>query len=62
MKQYEDKYLVINRKKLDELSPIAQGAFDCILKSMNVSTNKYYVVKQSESYADRVLKLILEEK
>ena len=63
MKKYEeDKFFVINRKYIEKLSPIHRAAFDNIIASMYLPDDRFYVCKQSESYADRVLKLILEEK
>lgn len=63
MKKYEEeKFFVINRKYIEELSPIHLAAFNNIVAAMNLPDDRFYVCKQSESYADRVLKLILEEK
>ena len=76
MVEYEEKFIVINRKRFDELNEcgdiwtehpavlnlesalkLFKEAYECDCdKPMN---QKYYVVNQDESYAGRVIQVIL---
>lgn len=75
MSEYEEKFIVINRKRFDELSkigkfgPVFVESFQNALKDFisyyegwtgKKLNQKYYVVNQDEPYADDVIKIILD--
>lgn len=69
--EYEEKFIVINTKRFDEMGgllPVVKELLDKISnleRVYEVMTNrkmdqKYYVVNQDEPYADEVFRLILD--
>lgn len=57
--KYEDKFIVINRKHLRGKKAADIDYFNNAIRIMNLPDNKYYVCNQDESYADEVIKTIL---
>ena len=60
----EDKYIVINRKHLEELTKKSFGIKSKFIPMLNeiinmLPKNDYYVCNADESYADQILKRIL---
>lgn len=62
MAKYEEKFIVINRKFLSKLPRELEIEFVQQLTKVNecLPNNKYYVCNQDESYAQKVIDIILE--
>lgn len=59
MAVYEDKFIVLNKKFLENLSDIESNELMYLMsKAGSENDNYYYVVNQDEPYADRVWELI----
>ena len=62
MEEYEEKFIVINKKHLDKMPAQGRKDFYYGLQKINpwLPDNKYYVCNQDEQYAEDVISLILE--
>ena len=61
MKQYEDKFIVINKKHLIGLSTIMTDRLAAVINDLDLPENKYYVCNQDEPYAQQIIDIILHE-
>ena len=61
MAEYEEKFIIINKKHLADLNGDVKTIFKSCLDVINkhVPNNKYYVCNQDESYAQEVIDIIL---
>ena len=59
MIEFEEKFIVMNRKYLKDI-PGAYFSFFLAMIEAYVPNNKYYVCNQDEPYANEVLRIILE--
>jgi hypothetical protein len=57
--KYEEKFVVINIKKLDKLSEQEKNVLCDLVQKIDCN-NKYYVCNQDEPYAQKVIDIILE--
>lgn len=61
---YEEKFLVINYKHLNQLSEPVKRKLDDVLQDiameLNIEKKKYFVCNQDEPYADKIIKIILD--
>jgi len=65
MAQYEEKFIIINRKHLEKLNDtnpkmVTKFLIDLDTVVPYLPENKYYVCNQDEPYADKVIKTILD--
>lgn len=61
MAEYEEKFIVINKKYLSQLPAGLFDRFSRVLTEMQqfLPDNKYYVCNQDEPYAQQVIDIIL---
>lgn len=57
MAEYEEKFIVVNRK---HLAPIRRMQIIDLINEWGLPKNKYYVCNQDEPYAAQVIKTILD--
>ena len=62
MLNFEEKFIVINRKHLEKITPYYRGLISLALNHVeeNIPCHRYYVCNQDEPYADEVIRIILE--